>query len=201
MLDSHLRPWIDPPLDRAGRHLAEAGFSADTVTVVGFALGMLGCVAIALEGYGAGLLLILLNRVADGLDGAVARHRGATDRGAFLDIVLDFIFYSGVVFAFALADPTRGLAAAFLIFSFIGTGCSFLAYAIIAAKRGLSSEAQGKKSIYYLEGLTEGSETIGVLVLLCLLPDDFTTIAVIFGLLCWLSTVGRIIRGVQDFAG
>ncbi|MCB1835193.1 MAG: CDP-alcohol phosphatidyltransferase family protein, partial [Geminicoccaceae bacterium] len=76
---------------------------------------------------------------------------GVTDLGGFLDITLDFIFYSGFVFAFAVHDPqANGLAAAFLVFSFIGTGSSFLAFAIMAARRGLATERRGKKSLYYL---------------------------------------------------
>ena len=95
-----------------------------------------------------------------------------TDLGGFLDIVLDFIVYAGLVFAFAVADPERNaLAAAFLLFAFMGTGSSFLAFAIMAAKRGISSELRGRKSLYYLGGLTEGTETILFLVLACLLPS------------------------------
>ena len=85
------------------------------------------------------LLLILLNRVADGVDGAIARRLGSTDLGGYLDILCDFIFYAAVPLGFALARPENGAAAAFLIFSFVGTGSSFLAYAAIAAKRGLES--------------------------------------------------------------
>ena len=135
----------------------------------------------------------MLNRLCDGLDGAVARRRGLTDLGGFLDIVLDFLIYAVVPFAFALADPAaNALAAAFLIFSFIGTGSSFLAYAIMAAKRGISTELRGRKSLYYLGGLTEGTETIAAFVLACLWPAWFPWIAVVFGLLCWLTTATRI---------
>ena len=125
--------------------------------MLGFAVGLLAMAAIALGHSALGLVLFLLNRLADGLDGAVARQTRLTDLGGFLDIVLDFILYSGVVFAFAVRDPARdALAAAFLIFSFVGTGTSFLAFAIMAAKRGLSSEARGRKSLYYLGGLDRG---------------------------------------------
>ncbi|WP_435891264.1 CDP-alcohol phosphatidyltransferase family protein, partial [Klebsiella pneumoniae] len=39
----------------------------------------------------------------DGLDGALARRRGLTDAGGFLDIALDFLFYALVPFGFILA--------------------------------------------------------------------------------------------------
>jgi phosphatidylglycerophosphate synthase len=192
VLDARLRRLIDPPLDRAGAALARRGVSANTVTLVGFLFGLAAMALIAVESYGPGLVCLLLNRLCDGLDGAVARHSRLSDLGGFLDILTDFIVYSGVVFAFALADPaTNALAAAFLIFSFVGTGSSFLAFAIMAAKRGLSSEVRGRKSLYYLGGLTEGTETILVFVAFCLFPAAFVPLALIFGALCWVTTASR----------
>jgi phosphatidylglycerophosphate synthase len=193
VLDARLRRLIDPPLDRLSAPLAAHGVSANAVTVAGFAIGLAAAAAIAWQAYLLGLALLLLNRLLDGLDGAVARRRGLTDLGGFLDIVLDFLIYSAVPFAFALADPAaNALAAAFLIFSFVGTGSSFLAYAIMAAKRGVATELRGRKSLYYLGGLTEGTETILAFVLACLWPALFPWIALIFGLLCWLTTATRI---------
>ena len=140
-----------------------------------------------------GMILILINRLADGIDGTLARMKGATDSGAYLDICLDFIFYSAVVFGFALADPTQNsLAAAALIFSFVGTGSSFLAYAIMAERRKLTNLRLPNKGFYYLGGIAEGTETILFFVLFCLFPDSFTTLAWILTAICWLSTGLRI---------
>ena len=198
MLDARLRRLIDPPLDRLAAPLASRGVSANAVTVVGFLIGLGAAAAIAGRGYLLGLGLLLLNRLLDGVDGAVARRRGLTDLGGFLDIVLDFLIYSAVPFAFALADPSaNALAAAFLIFSFVGTGSSFLAFAIMAAKRGIATDLRGQKSLYYLGGLTEGTETILVFVLACLWPAWFPWIALVFGLLCWLTTATRIAIAAQ----
>ncbi len=201
MFDARIRPLIDPPLARLAVMAHRAGVTANDITITGFVIGMLAVPALVFEAYGLGLVLILLNRLADGLDGAIARITSKTDRGGFLDIVLDFIFYSSVPFAFALADPfENALAAAFLIFSFIGTGCSFLAYAIIAEKRGLSTDIQGQKSIFYLSGLTEGFETIALFVLACLLPAWFPVFAWVFGTLCWITTATRVHAGWRTFA-
>jgi phosphatidylglycerophosphate synthase len=198
MLDAPLRRLVDPLLVPLARQAACRGVHADLVTFLGFALGLLAIAAIMAERYGLGLGLLLLNRIADGLDGAVARQTRLTDRGGFLDIVLDFIIYSGLVFAFAVADPARNaLMAAFLIFAFMGTGASFLAFAVMAAKRGLAAEPSPRRSLHYLGGLTEGSETIAFLVLACLLPRQFPLLAAIFGSLCWLTTLGRIVVGYR----
>src|SRR5262245_64097962 len=134
-----MRRIVDPPLDRAGRRLAAAGVPANGVTVAGFAAGLLAIPCLAAEWYGLALIAILVNRLADGLDGAVARHTTLTDFGGYLDIVCDFIVYAGVAFGFALARPANAVPAAFLILAFVGTGTSFLAFAILAAKQGVSS--------------------------------------------------------------
>ena len=198
MLDARLRRLFGPQLDRVGGLLARRGVYADTITLGGFALGVAAMLAVAAEAYSTGLALLALNRLADGLDGAVARSSKLTDLGGFLDIVLDFIVYAGLVFAFAVADPERNaLAAAFLLFAFMGTGSSFLAFATMAAKRGISSELRGRKSLYYLGGLTEGTETVLFLGLACLLPEKFTPLALVFGSLCWLTTLGRVMAGYQ----
>lgn len=197
MLDSTLRPIIDPLLNKAAATVAKTTLSANQVTVAGFLVGLTCLPAIALEQYTLGLVLLLCNRVLDGLDGALARLRGSTDLGAYLDIVLDFIVYSAVVFGFCLAQPTVALYGAFLIFSFVGSGTAFLAFAILAEKRGISTEAQGKKTIYYLSGIAEGFETILALGLMCLIPGQFWLIALVFGLVCWLSTAGRIANAVK----
>jgi phosphatidylglycerophosphate synthase len=199
MLDPLMRRLIDPPLDRVGRRLAGVGISANTVTLAGFAVGLLAIPSLAAQWYGAALAAILVNRLADGLDGAVARHTALTDFGGYLDIVCDFIVYAGVAFGFALARPENAVAAAFLILSFVGTGTSFLAFATLAAKRGLASEARGRKSLYYLGGLTEGTETIAVFVAFCLFPDAFPLLAYVFGALCWATTGARIVTARRSF--
>ena len=199
MFDAALRRLIDPPLDAAGRRLAATGVSANAVTVGGFLVGILAVPALAAGRYDLALLAILANRLGDGLDGAIARSVGPSDLGGYLDIVLDFIFYSAVVLGIALGRPDHALWAAFLIFSFVGTGSSFLAYAIVAAKRGVTTASRGRKSIYYLGGLAEGGETIAAFVLVCLFPDAFPWIAGVFGAMCWITTAGRIWQAVRVF--
>lgn len=196
MLDAAIRRLIDGPLDAAGRALATRGMSADGLSLLGFALGIGAAAMIALDHPMAGLGLIAANRLADGLDGAVARATKPTDRGAFLDISLDFAFYAAVPLAFAVLDPARNaLAAACLLAAFLANGTAFLAYAVIAAKRKLETTAQGAKSIYYLAGLAEGTETIAVFCALCLWPAAFPWIAGGFAVVCLLSALGRLVIG------
>ncbi len=193
MLDHLSLKLAKPLLESMARGLASKNISADQVSFFGFIAGICGAAAIANHYYLSGMVLILVNRLADGIDGTLARIQGATDSGAYLDICLDFIFYSAIVFGFALADPGRNsLAAAALIFSFVGTGSSFLAYAIMAERRKLTNLRLPNKGFYYLGGIAEGTETILFFILFCLFPDSFTTLAWILTGICWLSTCIRI---------
>lgn len=200
MIDARFRRYMDPPLGAIARGLHNTGITANQVTITGFIIGLSVIPLLAFQLYLAALTAIIINRFADGLDGAIARDRGITDAGGYLDIVLDFIFYSAVIFGFCLALPDQALYGAFLIFSFIGTGTSFLALSIFAAKRSLTTNLRGTKSIYYLGGLTEGFETITTLLLMCLFPAWFWLIASIFGTLCWITTLTRIVTSYQLLA-
>lgn len=194
MFDARIRILIDPPLNAAGRRMAGWGLSANTVTIAGFLAGIIGAMLIAAGQPLAGLVIILMSRVADGLDGAIARATEKTDLGGFLDVVLDFIFYGAVPLAFAIHDPgNNALAAAVLLLSFFANGTTFLAYAIMAEKREIETTAQGIKSLYYMSGLAEGAETILAIVLFCLFPSDFAMIAYAYAALCYASATGRII--------
>ena len=182
------------------RALVARGATADRISVAGLVLGILAFVCLALGWFGSALVFVAANRLADGLDGAVADIRGPTDRGAFVDIAFDFVFYALVPLGFAVADPTaNALPAAVLVTAFVGTGSSFLAFATIAAKRGLVAQARPAKGIYYLGGLTEGTETIATFVLMCLWPACFPWFAMIYAGLCTITTLTRWRQGWLSF--
>ena len=196
MLDRLALKLLRPALDTAARALARAGTHADHVTVFGFAVGLGAAAAIAWQHFVLGLLLLFVSRLCDGIDGALARQTQATDRGAFLDITLDFIFYASIPLAFAFADPAaNALAAAVLLAAFVGTASSFLAFAVLAAQRGLRSVAYPNKGIYYLGGLTEATETLTCLALMCLWPAHFAVLAFGFAALCLLTIATRLWAG------
>jgi phosphatidylglycerophosphate synthase len=191
MFDARIRPLIDPPLNALGRQLASWGVSANLVTLAGLALGLAAAAAIAHEHYAIGGALVVANRVLDGLDGAIARATRLTDFGGYLDIVADFAFYVAIPLGFAFANPSHALPAAALIASFTLTGISFLAFATLAAKRGVETSAHGRKSFFYNSGLAEGTETIAVFIAICLLPDYFIPIAWVYAALCVITAVQR----------
>ena len=201
MLDRVALQLLRPTLDAAARGLARAGLHADQVTLIGFGIGVAGAVAIAFEQFVPGLLLLLASRLFDGIDGALARLTAPTDRGGFLDITLDFLFYASIPLAFAVARPAaNALPAAVLLAAFIGTATSFLAFATLAAQRGLKSTAYPNKGIYYLGGLTEGTETLSCFALMCLWPALFPVFAYGFAALCGLTIATRLWAGWRAFS-
>lgn len=200
MLDARVRVWIDPPLNAAGRALARRGWTANKVTAVGLGFGLVAALVLAL-GLAAWLALLplLAGRIADGLDGAVARAAGKTDFGGYFDIFCDFIFYAAIPLAFAIRDPQIGLIATFLLASFYVNAASFLGFAILAEKKGMQTRAQGEKSLYYSAGLLEGTETIVFFCLICLFPQWFGPMALVFGTLCFVTAGARSLLAFRLF--
>lgn len=202
MLDRAAQSLIQPLLQTTARQLVRRGVTADALTWTGFALGLGAAASIALGAPLAGLALIAASRLADGLDGEVARLTRPSDRGAFLDITLDFLFYASIPLAFALADPpANALAAAVLLAAFIGTGSSFLAFAVLAERRGLKSLAYPNKGLYYLGGLTEATETLACFAAMCLWPAAFAPLALVFAAMCALTVAVRVHAGWAMFEG
>ncbi len=198
MLDRAVQKILQPVLQANSRVLLRLGLGADVITALGFVLGMAAAVAIAHQAWAWGLGLLLASRWLDGLDGALARLTRPTDAGGFLDIALDFLFYAAIPLAFAVADPVaNALPAAVLLASFVGTGSSFLAFAVLAEKRQLSDTAMPGKSFYFLGGLTEATETLAVFVAMCWWPQHFAILAYGFSVLCAITTVLRVVWGYQ----
>ena len=200
MLDRHLRPLIDPPLNRMGVWLARLGLGADAVTLIGLGLGLAAALAIGAGWFGLGLGLVLASRLADGLDGAVARATRLSDLGGYYDILADFCFYAAIPLGFIWLDPVaNGLAGAVLLGAFYVNAASFLGFAILAAKHNLSTEARGKKSWYHAGGFLEGSETIAFFIAFCLFPAAFAPIAWVFAALCLVTALARVASATAQF--
>jgi phosphatidylglycerophosphate synthase len=201
MLDRFAAALIRPAVQTGARALARTGVSATSVTLAGFGIGLLAAFLIATHAYLAGAIAIFTSRIFDALDGAVARETAATDAGGFLDITLDFLFYASIPLAFAVAEPAaNALPAAVLLASFVGTGTSFLAFAVLAAKRNLSNLDYPDKSFYFLGGLTEATETLAFFAAMCVWPQSFTALAYTFAGLCAVTTTTRIGWGWRAFS-
>ncbi|MBC2771914.1 CDP-alcohol phosphatidyltransferase family protein [Rhizobium sp. AQ_MP] len=201
MIDAKILPLQKAALQPAATFFARRGVRADQLSIMGFVAGLFAFGALSFGYWLAALFFVLLNRVLDGLDGAVARIQGPTDRGAYLDIAFDMVFYALIPLGFALSMPEdNALPAAVLIVSFVGTGSSFLAFSAVAAKLGRQAPKFPTKGIYYAGGLAEGFETIFVFVVMCLFPERFAVIAYSFAALCALTTLIRWRQGWIAFS-
>ena len=210
MLDRPISALIKPVLVPLAKGLQRLGLSANQVTLGGFFIGLFAAFLIANHAYLMGATALFTSRLCDALDGALARLTQATDAGGFLDITLDFLFYASIPLAFAFANPARNaLAAAVLLAAFVGTGSSFLAFAVIAAKRSTSDtsspSSQGAletpgKSFYFLGGLTEATETLAFFAAMCIWPQHFAVLAYVFAALCGLTIATRIGWGWRAFS-
>jgi phosphatidylglycerophosphate synthase len=195
MLDPLVRRWIDPSLTRAGAWLARRDMSANAFSLAGLAIGLTTVPLLAWGRYDAALLAILVNRLIDGLDGPIARHKGTTPFGGYLDIMCDMGFYAAVPLGFALARPDNALWAALLLASFVCTAASFLGRAVLASQRSEPDDgARGAKSFFHAAGIVEGTETIIAFVLFCLFPAAFPWLAGIFAALCFWTAAARVME-------
>lgn len=200
MFDARIRPYIDPALNALGRSAAKLGISANMVTLSGILPALVAGFAIAHHHYLTALVLIFLNRVMDGIDGAVARVRGITDFGGYLDTLADYVFYVSVPVGFGFANLHDAQSAMLLIASFTLTCASFLVFAAIAARRGQATTLHGQKSFFYSTGIAEGAETILAFTLMCLLPQHFSLIATLFAALCLITVLQRSILAKSQFS-
>lgn len=199
MIDRFALPLFAPPHRVVAAGFLRIGLTANQITLIGALIGLTAVPLLLTQHFLWALTVILANRFLDGVDGTMARLSGPTDRGAFLDIVCDFLFYAGVPLGFALANPAvNALPASALLASFIGTASTFLAFAAVAGKRGVASPQYPNKGIYYLSGIIEGTETILAFCAMCLWPRYFAVIAYGLAVACGLTTLTRLYFGARS---
>ncbi len=199
MLDGVMHKLVDPPLNHIGKIMARAGFCANAVTLAGLVIGLAGAGLIALGYYGFALVLVILSRIADGLDGAVARATKPTDFGGYFDIVADFLFYGAVPLGFAFANQEENaLVAGVLLLAFYVNGATFLGYAVLAERLKLNPKRfNGTKAIYFSAGLLEGTETIAFIIIICIWPPLFAPVGIVFAALTFYTAFSRMLSAYR----
>ena len=189
MFDAALRARLVGPLDRAVVPLERLGISPNAVTATGFAVGVAACVAIAYGRWWLGLVLWLTNRLGDGLDGPLARRKGATDLGGMLDIIADFAIYGGVLVAIGVALPETRVACLVVFLTYYLSGSSFLAFSSLATKRQLEGDG---RSLRFPAGIAEGTETIAAYVLILAFPAQAEVLLWIWATLVAITLLQRL---------
>jgi len=202
MLDEILRPVKDrvlkPIVLIIGRYL-----SPNTVTMAAFLFGMAGAAAVLADWYVTGLVLWALNRIADGLDGAIAReYHSQTDIGGYLDILLDFTVYAALPAAFALRLDTRTgyLSLILLLAVFYINAASWMYLSALLEKRGQHLKLPGKlppqTSIQMPGGIIGGTETIVFYTLFFLFPGRIVLLFILMAVLTMGTVIQRMMWAV-----
>ena len=203
MFDRQIRNFTQKPLIIIAKLFLKF-LKPNQMTILGFILGFFMCILIFFQFYFAALALLILNRFCDGLDGTMARLTIPTPLGGYLDIVSDFTIYSGFVLAFGFSNSSYTTLSMILLFLYIGTGTTFLAKAAIQTQLDKISETNDAvkglpKSFHYTSGLVEGTETIIFMILCLLFPNFFILISIIFGILCFITFISRVIVCYVEF--
>ena len=193
MFDRQIQKYTQKPLQYIAKLFLKF-ISPNHMTLIGFSFGVLMCLSIIIDQYLIAIIFLFLNRLADGLDGTMARLQTPTPLGGYLDIVLDFLIYGGFVLSFGITEQNNTFLSMILLFCYIGTGSTFLAKAAILpslTNQNLNEEIP--KNFHYAVGLVEGTETIVFMVLCLLFPNLFIYFSFIFIILCIITIVFRII--------
>ncbi|CAN5125936.1 CDP-alcohol phosphatidyltransferase family protein [soil metagenome] len=200
MLDAPVRRALEPSLDAVAAALARLGVRAIALTIAGWLVGAGACVLAATGHWHLALVGWLLNRVLDGLDGPLARQTGSTDLGGFLDIVADFSIYGGFVVAAAIAEPDARVACLALLGTYYLSGTAFLALSSVLERRGQTERSDGR-SLLFVGGLAEGTETVLAYVAICLFPQHLAVIAWVFAAAVGITALQRIALGIHLLRG
>lgn len=190
MLDQSLRAVVVPRLEAPARRLVMLGMTANQLTAIGLIVGIAACLAVAAERWWLGLALWIANRIIDGFDGVVARLRGPTELGGFLDIMADFAVYGGVVVAVGFAVPEARVAALVTFLAYYLSGSSFLAWSSLSERLQLGG-GDGR-SLNFPAGLAEGTETIAAMCLLLAFPQFAVEILWVWAAMVFISVGQRI---------
>jgi len=188
MLDSFIRPRLEPVMDKMAVKVSQSGLTANNLTLIGFVFGFTGCFMVGMQIYPIGLALILLGLFFDGLDGAVARATSQTELGTFLDMISGVILFAAFPFFFMLSAPDHSMAVGILLFSYLLMGMINLSYDFFALKKG-APPAKG--------GLVETSEIAAFMILCCVYPPGFSAFAALFALMCLATAFIRLAATIK----
>lgn len=208
MFDSRLRPLIAPLLDAAAGRLDVPWITPNRLTSLNLVLGLASAALAAGQLWMPALGAWLLCRLADGLDGPLARRRAArltgpdhagSGQGGFWDISADFIVYGATVVGVAIgataAHDAAWLPFLLVLFAYYINGSVFLAFSSIAERNG--RQVDDGRSLSFLGGLAEGAETVVVHSLWLILPAFAAHIAAVWALLVGVSATQRIVAGFR----
>jgi len=181
--------------------------------MLGLATGLASAATAAGQLWWWALGLWLFSRAMDGLDGPLARRRQTTElgntrksptseAGGFLDITADFAVYGATVVGVAIGATAQydadWLPFLLLLLAYYVNGTAFLAFSSIAERT--ERQREDGRSLSFLGGLAEGTETIAVHSLWLVIPAHAGVIAIVWAAVVAVSAVQRTVAGFRDLS-
>ncbi len=175
MFDAALGRFVDPALVRARAEVARFGLRGGSLRAIAVLSGLIAAALVAAHLYLVGLLLFALSRLVAVLDAELPAST----------LSFDLIVYAALAFGFAIADPSRALAAAFFM----------LGAVILAACIGVfGAGPTPSRSAFFMAGIV----AFVAIAAICIRPDWFSLVAYAAGLACFplagLLAAARIVR-------
>lgn len=204
MLDATARAALSGTFDRLAVALDRTWITPDRLTVAGLVLGLAGAVAAAGQLWWLALALWLVSRLADGVDGPLARRRKragemSSEAGGFLDITADFTVYGAFVVGVGLGWGGSLVPFLAVLLAYYINGAAFLAFSSIAERTG--RQIDDGRSLSFLGGLAEGTETILVHSLWCVIPFAAGHLAWAWAAVVGVSATHRVMVGYRTLRG
>ena len=199
MLDTFIQKHTHKRLHYLAKLFNSIGFTANFFTTLVLFSAIICFIFICIGYLYSAFIFILINRLLDGVDGALARLTEENKFGGFFDITSDITFYSLVPMGFALYSPAENaIPTLFILVSFCINSSSFLARAIIVERYSLNADKRGK-GFFYSKGIVEGFETTIFFLLICIFPSHYAVFAYAFSFLTILTHVSRVFRTKREF--
>jgi phosphatidylserine synthase len=199
MVDAHLRRSLRGTFEFIAHAIDYPRITPDLITYFGLALGLGGAASAWFHAWIPALALWLLSRLADGVDGALARRRikaGGLKNvaGGYLDIMADFGVYGSFVLGVAHGSGQKYLPFLFVLLAYYLNGTSFLAFSSIGEREGIRID--DGRSLSFIYGLAEATETIVVHSSWCLFPSEAARIAALWAIIVFISAGVRIHQSI-----
>lgn len=195
MFDQQARPHLARAIAPLARRVP-----VGPMAITGFALvlGLASATAAAGRWWKAALVLWLVSRLADGLDGVVARNTQAnSDFGGYLDFVADMAVYVALPLGigFGLDDANSWPIIAGLLASFALNVTTLSHFSALLEKRARGANHNSEATAVTMPcGLIEGGETIVIFALVLLLPAIASWLLAAMAVLVTLGAIWRVIR-------
>jgi len=204
---------LDRPLSELTRLVDRPLVSPNRLTLLGLATGLASATTAAGQLWWWALGLWLFSRAMDGLDGPLARRRRSaaagnattshgSEAGGFLDITADFAVYGATVVGVAIGATAQydvdWLPFLLVLLAYYLNGTAFLAFSSIAERTGRQRE--DGRSLSFLGGLAEGTETIVVHSVWLVVPAHAGVIATVWAAVVAVSAAQRIVAGFRDLS-